>query len=646
MAVLAVLAAPAAPASATTGCYAKEGALNGALVLQRASGCEQVAVSDNRLAIATSEGACLAKEGALSAPFVAQGTAVLNGSRCAEVTLAGNRIGIRTADGNCRVREGAVAGAQTWYTMWGPAVGTNRCTQLALTATRVGVMHEGGDCSVKENLFTTWYTMWGPGVGTNRCSELRIAGSRVGVRHEGGDCSVKADLFTTWYTMWGPGVSTNRCSELKLGASRVGVRHEGGDCSAKNDMFTPWMTQWGPGVGANKCTQLALSGSRAAVMHEGRDCGAKEPALNSQWVTQFSAGCRQVEVTDTRVAVRGDALPWSGAGTHPMWNYNPSDFNHELDLLQNAGASTMRFDVSWDGFEHTEGTWNQAYLDDVGAVVTQAHARGIRPVIVLIGTPPWAIQSGCPHDTSDPYGYTKCAPQDPTDYGAGAAKLASQPWAAHLLGLEVWNEPNETSSLISTDRARSAAQMTVATFDAVNTVRPELEIVTGSVLGGDEGFLEEMYDEGLGKKFDVVSMHPYNGNRSPRTPAPPAWNETQFTAWTTTIPRMHGKMAAHGDGSKDIWLTEFGWTTCPLPEPPGDIREWCVSEQTQAHHVSEAFGVLKELPYIGAAIAYELRDHDAWNVYEEHFGLVHEDFTAKPAYAALAAGMASTRPAP
>ena len=307
VALSALLAAPASPASAGTGCYAKDGSLTGGLVVQRASGCEQVALSGNRLAVATSEGDCLAKEGAVSAPFVTQWSSVSNGSRCVDVTLAGNRIGVRTADGNCRVREGSVGGSQTWYPMWGPAVGTNNCTQLVLTDTRVGVMHEGGDCSVKENLFTTWHTMWGPGVGTNKCTRLALEGTRVGVMHEGGDCSVKATLFGTWATMWGPGVGTNRCSELRLGGNRVGVRHEGGDCSAKNDMFTAWMTQWGPGVNTNKCAQLALSGSRVGVRHEGNDCGAKEPALDSQWVTQFSAGCRQVEVTDTRVAVRGDA---------------------------------------------------------------------------------------------------------------------------------------------------------------------------------------------------------------------------------------------------------------------------------------------------------------------------------------------------
>ena len=57
------------------------------------------------------------------------------------------------------------------------------------------------------------------------------------------------------------------------------------------------------------------------------------------------------------------------------------------------------------------------------------------------------------------------------------------------------------------------------------------------------------YTAGAGKCFDAVSVHPYDDG----TPG----NEIHYAALSDT----HATLTKHGDGSKPIWMNEWGWNS-------------------------------------------------------------------------------------
>jgi hypothetical protein len=84
-------------------------------------------------------------------------------------------------------------------------------------------------------------------------------------------------------------------------------------------------------------------------------------------------------------------------------------------------------------------------------------------------------------------------------------------------------------------------------------------------------------------------------------------------------------MLHHGD-SKDVWFTEFGWSS--YNRPPG------VGEQTQQLYLQEALALLELWEFVPVATWYNLVDTD-FNFpglpHEDYFGLHDRTHRAKPA---------------
>jgi len=88
-----------------------------------------------------------------------------------------------------------------------------------------------------------------------------------------------------------------------------------------------------------------------------------------------------------------------------------------------------------------------------------------------------------------------------------------------------------------------------AAYLAAKAVSPNTLVVTSSLWGSPEGYLEDLYTMGAGGYFDVVNFHYYPGKTSPAV---------NYTWWISHLRKV---MEKYGDGSKPIWLTEFAWTT-------------------------------------------------------------------------------------
>lgn len=88
-------------------------------------------------------------------------------------------------------------------------------------------------------------------------------------------------------------------------------------------------------------------------------------------------------------------------------------------------------------------------------------------------------------------------------------------------------------------------------------------------------------------------------------------------------------MSSNGDGSKQIWATEFGAPTCS-----GNSR--CESEANQASHIQSGINLWKSYAWAGPLIMYRYDDTCA-NVADPecYFGLTRADGSVKPALAVV-----------
>ena len=339
-----------------------------------------------------------------------------------------------------------------------------------------------------------------------------------------------------------------------------------------------------------------------------------------------------------------------GAQSHATWgSVTYEEMDRELDLLDRAGATAVRTDISWSSLE-TEGKGDISswYVERFDRFLRGAEARGIRVIATLWSTPCWAssapdeLKQGCDGQWWE-RGVERYSPRNPGDYADAAAWVAAR-WGARLGALELWNEPNmpEHGFLRAPDPGLAYAGLVKAAYPRIKAAVPGLPVLAGALAYSDDAFLQRMYSLGLKDHFDGISLHPYNEWRDPGDPWKLQWRRYTFV---TGVPHMHRVMSAHGDGHKQLWLTEFGWSTC------GAGDRWCVSEQQQADFVRNGLRIVRGWPFVRAAIVYNLRNKGSEPTDREHqFGLVRRDFSPKPGYVAfqeaLSADAAAGAPAP
>jgi hypothetical protein len=337
----------------------------------------------------------------------------------------------------------------------------------------------------------------------------------------------------------------------------------------------------------------------------------------------------------TAFAATASAAPdqYHGAQTHPLWGgVSVADYDREFDLLQQAGADSVRVDLSWSSLETDgKGQINSWYVDRVDTLMAHARARGLKVLATFWTTPCWAstapdsAKQGCNGSWWD-RDVQLYAPADPADYAKAAAYVAGR-WQDDLAALEVWNEPNQDDFLKGSDPVGDYAALVKATYAPVKAAAPGVPVIVGAVAHSDGDWLQKMWDKGVSSDYyDGISIHPYNEWRDPDDPWQPQWKAYSFLSGVKWV---HDLMVAHGDGDKGLWLTEFGFSTCH------DGSQDCVSSDQQAQYTKDSFRIAAGWSFVRGAYVYNLRNQDDTPDRLSQYGLVNRDFSRKPAYAAL-----------
>lgn len=274
-----------------------------------------------------------------------------------------------------------------------------------------------------------------------------------------------------------------------------------------------------------------------------------------------ASGAASAPASGPPSAATRTAPPALGVQFHGMWEMYYSGgtvapnrmFWRHLDALQRFGVAVIRVDVGWSGSQPSPGapSVRSTYNRRLALVLRAAAERGMRVLLTLHQSPAWARP-----------GTGSSLKQFPTDPDA------IRPWATwmartfgrHVAAWEVWNEPNLEAFTGVGDPGRRVSRYVRVLRAAATGLRaghPSARVVFGGPAQTDDAFVRAAYAHGAKPWFDIMAVHPYQGNQtqSPDSPDEPAarWHMTH-------LPAVLAVMAAHGDGHKPVWWTEFGYS--------------------------------------------------------------------------------------
>lgn len=334
--------------------------------------------------------------------------------------------------------------------------------------------------------------------------------------------------------------------------------------------------------------------------------------------------------------------PHIGYGMN-VWLFG-QDKERVLNLLTGAGFNWIRQQVGWDALEPAPGQFQWSELD---SIVDAAGRHNVKIILSVVRAPHWAGING-----------TSGLPADPATFGNVLHQMASR-YKGRVQAYEVWNEQN-------IERETGGGKVLVAPYVAtlkagyqgVKSADPGAVVLYGGLSPtgindpnyaiDDVKFLEQSYQYNNGEMknyFDALGGHPGGAANSPDELWPVNPPADKNRPWSTDgsfyfrrVEALRAVMEKYGDGSKQIWLTEFGWTT--QNNAPGYEYGALVSEQQQASYLVRAFQRSKaQYPWMGVMAMWQLNFATVVGPNDEKapWGLIRSDWSTRPSYDALKA---------
>ena len=277
-----------------------------------------------------------------------------------------------------------------------------------------------------------------------------------------------------------------------------------------------------------------------------------------------------------------------------------------FDRCAAAGIEWVRFDVRWNyvGASATN-VFNWWQID---GAFNSAEAHGVQPLPILLGKNPW----------------TNAEAKDDLAGWETFVSAFAQKYKGRVSAVEIWNEPdNENWGVIPAADFKNIMQRA---YTAIKAVDSTITVVLGGLCNSGSSYLSSLYSNGVKNYCDAVAYHPYVHPHAPDE----EWRTGNilsgytYHSFTRNLNSFKSVMSSNGDGSKPLWLTEMGWPT----HSSGVSEAQQASFITNAAAIAFANGVEKFFVY--ELKAKETSSSDA----ESHFGILHSDYTFKPAYLA------------
>ena len=328
----------------------------------------------------------------------------------------------------------------------------------------------------------------------------------------------------------------------------------------------------------------------------------------------------------------------------------PETTPRDLQLLSGARLGWARIAVPWRSVE--SACKNCFDWTDLDRVVAALNAAGVKVMARISHPPDWArtvklTDNGPPDSIFDYADFVQAVARR---YGPTSPR-----GAIHAIG--VWNEPNLTSEWngvpISRDQAAQYLYMLKETYRMVKEVNPSMLVVSAglSPTGTNDGtaqpddvYLGWLYEEKLARYSDVVGLHGAGYGSPPEAEfgSHPNPGLAHPSFYFRRIEQLREIMVANGDGAKQVWLLEFGWTTDPVNP---DRVFYAVTPEQQADYLVRGFTYARERwsPWIGVMFIWNLAPDPNWTTTSEQYwwSIADPDGTPRPAYRALTAARAN-----
>jgi hypothetical protein len=330
-----------------------------------------------------------------------------------------------------------------------------------------------------------------------------------------------------------------------------------------------------------------------------------------------------------------------GASVHVLGS--PETTGRDLDALVAAGIGWAKIHVLWRSIERQNDVFDWSDLD---RVVNEANARGIRLIARIDTQPEWSrtvpAENG-PPDLMD-------------DYADFVAQVVGRYGSARIPVIQIWNEPNLSrewgNAVIDQNQAAQYVYMLKLAHLEAKKKDPNITILnagpsptatTDGTAQPDDVYLQWLYAEGLAKYTDAIGLHGNSFGLPPEAPilSDPV-NRPYAFHYFRRDEQLHDIMVANGDGAKQVWLMEFGYTSDTRPESP---YAWhAVDENTKAAYIVQALQYAKAnwAPWIAEMTLWTMADPHWTPADEQYYWAITEpDGTPRPTYNAIRDARAS-----
>jgi hypothetical protein len=288
-----------------------------------------------------------------------------------------------------------------------------------------------------------------------------------------------------------------------------------------------------------------------------------------------------------------------------------------LPTLVSGGVRVVRFDLSWGRIEQSAPDASGHHYDWSGPdrFVADLAQAGLRGYPIIDYSAPWA--SIVPGDQMsrprDPMQFAAFAAAGMARYGTGGSFWAEHPGLPQLPAqtVEIWNEPNAEHFWREQATApRDYAALYLLSRAAIHAVAPTTQVVVGGLVERTAAtFLRGMFaaQPVLKDNLDGVGYHVYLLD--------PATALGRIRSIRTLLDRLGAKQTP-------IELTEVGWSLLEATEAQRGENLAQISRLV----ADPALRVTRVIPYCALSIENNPQNWEEW------FGLINKDGSAKPAF--------------
>lgn len=306
------------------------------------------------------------------------------------------------------------------------------------------------------------------------------------------------------------------------------------------------------------------------------------------------------------------------------------DYKKILPIVQDLGVAWIRDDLNWKDVEKTKGQY--VVPEKTMEWIKAAHAYGLKLILIL---------------NRENKLYTN--PYD-TDAYANFCKAMAIQLKDHADAFEILNEPANfgfrknyggTWNGIEPDGSVGPwvgkyVELINKAAEAIKSVNKKIKVIG---LGSVAPVNFRQLAMGISPAVDGIVDHPYSYKTVPEIISFPSSESglkrdgiatADVKGTLTSQVEMYRAQSAKYKGPKELWFTEAGFATFQPLE--AKILNAGLTESAQAIYISRRF-----IQYLGmdidVALQYDLKnDGNDKNELEHNFGIIHADYTPKPAY--------------